>query len=70
MPNILRGSRERVEPIYERCINLQKVREQKIEQKRIKKLKTESNMVKSMSFRPTIKTKTKQRTFEEYLADK
>jgi hypothetical protein len=39
IPDILRGSREKVIPIYERCINLQKSKEKDLEIKRIEKYK-------------------------------
>lgn len=52
-------------------MDLQKQKDKKLEQKRIQKHKTEAQLVQSFSFRPSIKrTNTKQRTFEEYLADK
>jgi hypothetical protein len=69
VPEILRGSREKVEPIYERCLDLQKDKSQRLEQQRIDKQRLESQQLKNLSFRPQIR-RGKQRTFEEYLADK
>lgn len=66
MPDILRGSREKILPIYQRCVDLQKEKDKKLEQKRIQKHKTEAKMIKNMSFRPNIKNNNKasKRTFE------
>ena len=42
----------------------------KKEQKRIQKHKTQAKKLQNISFKPRIKTKAKQRTFEEYFTDK
>lgn len=70
VPDILRGSREKLQPIYERCIDVQKERERKLEQQRIVKSRQEAAKLQQLPFRPTTNRPGRTRDFAQYLADK
>lgn len=64
VPDILRGSREKLQPLYERCIVEQKQRDRRMEHKRIEKERTEAEKVSSLTFQPCVNHHSSKRTFE------
>lgn len=62
-PDILRGSREKKQPIYERCLDLQKEKLRRLEVQRIEKDRREAEAIKLIPFKPALKTAPKIRQF-------
>jgi hypothetical protein len=59
-----------LEPLYERCVALQKSKEKKFKSQRVDKEMAEIKKAESYSYHPKTNRKIKPRSFEEYLAEK
>ena len=70
VPEILRGSLEKMEPIYERGLDLHASKEKKIAFKKIDQKRKQQEEYRKYKFHPEINNKNKVRTLQQYLRDK